>query len=311
MLRIRQKQSRSWFNPQYAKKLSYELANRLVDRCRGEKGLFITLTYRPDDWATPQELFEAASRDRHVRAFIRRLSNITGEDLTGRWLCKMEFQQNGNVHWHLVVLGLKYVPHDALSHCWGHGYVWVNRLRAQRLRYLAKYISKAGDLPAFILAEPQRSVKVIRTSPGFWCDESSPAAKPIPPEGLKLPIYISIGEAIERASQRTQVHDEDTGSFAEIPEPVYNVLMHLLNDGASIAGCDLGWLVVNTSMRRLARAVAAAGKAGGRRRGPPGVHLKEVSNPHERRHRWLDAVLEERFSWLTSRRVANQTSEVA
>lgn len=176
------------------------LAERLERRyADGRPAVFVTLTYRRDEWDGPQSLWFAQSQDRHVRRFIERLSAITGDDYTGRWFCKLEFQGGGWVHWHLLI-DAKRIEHADLQEAWRHGFVWVERATPEARKYLCKYVSKVGQLPGFILAERARSFKVVRVSRGFWDEiKSRPDDQPV--RRHPLPFYSTLGQVLERREQ--------------------------------------------------------------------------------------------------------------
>lgn len=254
MLSLKPRISKSWLDTRHARRLGYELAERLCTRCKGEKGVFLTLTYRRDEWEGPRDLYRATSSERHVRRFMERLGELLGTSFAGRWLCKLEFQKDGYVHFHLVVLGISRIEHSLLEHAWGYGFVWIERLNPARIRYVCKYVSKAGDLPAFLYFEPCRSVKVIRVSPGFWGDTEPrpPREKPEPTQELSA--YVPIGMMIERAEHETVVRDDETGRFHCIPMGLGELGHWLSQRGAECIGLRKGWIEFKGyAWRRLAK----------------------------------------------------------
>lgn len=159
--------SRSWFAPLGAVAKSARLRADLERVVVPGDAVFITLTYRRGS-ESPADLWERASEERHVRRFVDALEKVVGRSLRGEWVRKAEFQSGGFVHWHLIVRGVRHVPHEALAGAWRHGFVWVSRCTRKRLGYFAKYFSKAETIPGFLLASRMRSVKVVAASPGFW-----------------------------------------------------------------------------------------------------------------------------------------------
>lgn len=196
MITIRSNHVRSWSDSAGAVAMGLALAERLERRyADGRPAVFVTLTYRRDEWDGPQSLWRAQSEQRHVRRFIERLAEITGDNYTGRWFCKLEFQTGGWVHWHLLI-DAKRIEHSHLQEAWQHGFVWVERATTDTRKYLCKYVSKAGDLPAFILAERARSFKVVRVSRGFW-DEIRSRPEDQPVRRQPLPFYRTLGQVLE------------------------------------------------------------------------------------------------------------------
>ncbi len=257
MLYIKGRTTRSWLT-KYGYILAAKLANRLVERCKGEKGVKLELTYERSQFEGPQDLYHTAKQKRHVGRFMHKLGRWMGESLSGRWLCKMEFQKGGYLHWHIILLGVTYIPHDVLTRLWSHGHAWVSRITKRRLQYVCKYVAKADGVPAFLYLEPMRSVKIIRASPGFWGDvedpsdelEEEPDELPPnaeirePPTELKLKgSYISIGQAIDRQQCKTVVRD-DHGRFGNVDLDPWQVVEYVRRCGGKIVTAENGWLAV-------------------------------------------------------------------
>lgn len=226
MLRLRRSQSLSWFNPDTARVLAARLSEKLVQRMGGG-GLMLTLTYDRSAYADARELYEAARDERHVRRFIHRLQKMLGVSLKGKWCRKMEFHSgaDGWIHWHLLLDWRSKIPHATLMQAWGHGFVDVRKATKNRVRYVAKYIGKSVEaMPAWIMAEPSRSVKFFSVSPGFWeSGECGKVERPlswhlpdedgddvsrfgtvaVPP--FRMPIYRTIGQVQAECRERVQV----------------------------------------------------------------------------------------------------------
>lgn len=311
MIEIRPRYSRSWADSRYSPILASEVSERLIERCRGEQVVKIELTYARDGYADPQELFDAASEERHIRRFIAKLSEHLGGSLSGRWLCKMEFQRGGWVHWHLIILGVTWVDQGELTRLWGHGYVWVRKAKERDLRYTCKYFSKDGAIPAFIYARPIRSVKFIRTSPGFWkrpadgnesesvtCDEGQTvedAAIQEPPKSPRLPIYRSIGQMIEDGEQITVCRDMED-HFAQCKLGFSKVLERLLARGGEVLGGAKGWITVAGVTINDVLLIVSARAGWPRKRPPAGLHLIYSGNPPAV-PKWLDWYIGWQLSW--------------
>jgi hypothetical protein len=180
MFSVRVKKADSWLDPESAGILGWKLAKRLEARCEGQEGRFLTLTYDPKQWGSAQECFDRARADKHVSRFMRKLGALLAVDLKGKWLCKMEFQASGFVHWHILLLGVGFinpVQFNRIFSIWGKGSVNVKPLTPQNIRYLTKYVAKDGMVPGWIYAYPARSVKVVRPSEGFWNDDQAAKAR--------------------------------------------------------------------------------------------------------------------------------------
>jgi hypothetical protein len=169
MVGVREKSCGSWFDPWTGWVVGWLLGKRLWERCNGRKGLFLTLTYDRKPYREASDLWYQAQERQDVALFMRRLGRALGISLKGKWLCKLEFQEGGWVHWHLVLLDVEWVDADTLARCWGHGFTKAKALNKKRCFYLCKYVAKGGrPLPSFLLSERPRAVRVVRVSNGFW-----------------------------------------------------------------------------------------------------------------------------------------------
>jgi hypothetical protein len=265
-IRVRRSGSRSWLDYQWAKAFGAKLATRLEERCTGERGVFLTLTYQRNEYENPRDLYRQASEKKHVAEFIKRLARHLGESMTGRWICKMEFQEGGWVHWHLIVLGVSRIEHAALSSLWGFGHVWIKRMTKDSRRYMTKYVAKGDGLPAFLYAERPRSVKVIRTSKGFWNYPPKDRPTTIREESPQLDAYRPIGESLRRADSTSIVEDE-FGGFRSYQVTLDELLSDLRASGYRVVNRIGSWL----ELKRV-------GVLRGASRGTPRLHLRRRQN---------------------------------
>lgn len=284
---VREKFTESWLDPRCSALVGWKVGQRLWARCRGKQGLFLTLTYKRDDYDDPQDLWHRARQEQHVALFFRRLSKHLHTNLKGRWCCKLEFQQGGWVHWHIILLDVNFIAHEDLARVWGHGFVHVKRMNEKNIRYMCKYVTKDGSLPAWLLFERPRAVKVMRVSPGFWG-----TTKPAPPRDLDyekwgpakppaIPGYVPIGVKIARRNKT--VVKTRRGTFRVDPTPAWLVL-HMLAHGAIVGGRRKGWLWYRMRPQAWEAALDAAtadrsegaGRRGERR---PVLHLRGTGNP--------------------------------
>jgi hypothetical protein len=311
MIQFKVRSSRSWFDHRYGKVLAAELADRLVSRLAGEDALFLTLTYRRDDWADPQELYRRSQVERHVRLFIARLGRYLRQSMRGRWLCKLEFQVGGWVHWHLLVTGLRFVDHGVLTRLWGHGHTWVERAEERTIRYVCKYISKEGDLPGYIYLEPIRSLKIVRVSPGFWREERASVSRcDSLGDSVALPVYVPIGEMLERSEKQVTVRSA-SGAWCTFRMEPWTLFLKLAAVGARCVPVGRGWWecaeVDVGDVRLLERGrfpVGRVGRAGAERsEAPPtraadGLHLTKAGVPQSLLNRkWLMCYFDWLFGW--------------
>lgn len=285
-IRVRRAGSRSWLDYQWALAFGAKLASRLEDRCRGERGVFITLTYQRNQYKDPRHLYREASEKKHVAEFMKRLSRYLGESLTGRWICKMEFQEGGWVHWHIILLGISRIDHGQLAGLWGFGHVWIKRMSKESLRYMTKYVAKGDGLPAFLYGERPRSVKVIRTSKGFWGESTPKRERDRPEPSPQLDAYRPIGESL-RQSDSTSIVQDLTGAYHTKRIPLDELLCELRNSGYRVVERCGSWLELKRD----------GGRSGASRR-PPRLHLRRRQNrgsetPHCPWPTWLNQLFTE------------------
>lgn len=226
---VRLKGQDSWLDPESAGLLGWKLGKRLAARIAGCEGRFITLTYDRSRFADAQDCFDRARAQKHVSRFMRKLGQLLGVNLRGKWLCKMEFQEDGWVHWHIVLVDVGKIPHHKfckLYDLWGRGSINVKPLTEENAKYLMKYVAKDGNIPGWIYGYPSRSVKVVRPSQGFWNDEQArkaaerTASRKADGDKSKrdnLEWYVPVGEKIRQ--QRAVIRDgKRTFSVRALPE---------------------------------------------------------------------------------------------
>lgn len=284
-VKLRPRPSISWLDPQGRWALASVFSERLRRRVQGEKGVFLTLTYDPRRNPEGRDLYRAQRDEQHVPLFLRRLSRRLGRSLKGQWVRKLEFQENGNVHFHLIILGSRWMDHKIIEEAWGHGFVFVKSLTRKHVDYLAKYVAKGGDVPAWLYGEPIRSVKIVSASPGFWGD-TEPQEREHKPPGFGLSAYRPIGESIRRAHCESIVHDEESGRFDKIHLDVGWALQRLFQSGHKPARVVKGWYEFDISAdafwHALNKGVEREGPAAGsvaQRRPGAGLHLISAGNP--------------------------------
>ena len=181
------------------------------DKAGDPSALFITLTYNREDWDSPLHLYRDQREERHVRRFMKRVSEYLQVDTNAKWIRKIEFQQGGWIHFHIILDTPKTIPQIDLMQLWGFGYVWINRCTKKRINYLCKYIAKDNhNIPAYILAEEQRSVKIIAVSPGYWLNDRKSITTKQSKRNIKWAVYSPVVNSLSskciiktKESQRT------------------------------------------------------------------------------------------------------------
>jgi hypothetical protein len=208
--------------------LSHKLEQRLAS-FEG-KALFLTLTYRQDDYDSARDLYRSQSEERHIRMFIRRLSHYLGDNLNGRWTRKMEFTKGGFVHFHLIIDSPRFIPHSDLEQIWGHGFVWINQCKWQHIKYFTKYIAKTEhSFPPFLYNQRSRSVKIVATSPNFWrgpvrTDQSQK-------KSLQWAVFVPL---VEVWQPKTIVKTSKGQTTVRLP--LFDVMQKLISNGSVIYG---------------------------------------------------------------------------
>jgi hypothetical protein len=174
-LQVRGYQGANWFT-----KRGVREKRRLIEK-KGlpdmRRCLFITLTI-PEGVREPWTAYETGKK--RLPQFLRAFRKAIGRSFAWAW--KLEFQENGMPHWHLIVDFRERIPQDFLylfEKWWSLGRVNVKRLKRDEFAYLFKYVSKAADgdadpetgigLPAWVL-DYQKKLKDGRTKAGlrFW-----------------------------------------------------------------------------------------------------------------------------------------------
>jgi len=139
--------------------------------------LFVTLTI-PEGVCSPRKAYETGKE--RLRRFLGAFRKAIGREFAWAW--KLEFQENGYPHWHVILDYRQHIPPEFLylfEKWWGLGRVNVERLKYETFSYLFKYVSKsvAGDvdpetgipLPDWVL-DYRKTLKDGRVSAGirFW-----------------------------------------------------------------------------------------------------------------------------------------------
>ena len=270
MIAVKTKGADSWLDPESAGILGWKLRKRLEGRCKGHEGRFITLTYDPKQWTSAQECFDRARADKHVSRFMRKLARHLGaKTLKGKFICKLEFQKSGFVHWHILLLDvgfIKPVLFRQIYDLWGKGSVNVKPLTEENLNYLTKYVAKDGSLPGWVYGYPARSIKVVRPSQGFWKDEQAAKAcertarrkaeEGGKSEGEEEGFYQPIGEKVRVEKVLFKVADK----YFSVEAPRCNVL-RIMRNCCGRPRVDGGWLIYDASLCQMEAALAKLGVA--------------------------------------------------
>ncbi|MEO0797540.1 MAG: hypothetical protein AAFX93_20530 [Verrucomicrobiota bacterium] len=143
--------------------------------------LFITLTL---DQVVGNRVDSYELGNERMRRFLGELRKVIGKF---PWAWKLEFQDNGYAHWHVIVHYKKTIPRDCLcllGKWWGLGRTNVERLRYKKFRYLFKYVSKGAfdgeseeglNLPEWVMDYQNGSrMRFWQTGGGFYTKAQDP-----------------------------------------------------------------------------------------------------------------------------------------
>jgi len=116
--------------------------------------VFVTLTFG-QCYPTPQQAKE------YMRLFVRKLNRRSSRDVSSIW--RMEFQERGAPHFHLIVFGLDYIKKEFLAKLWAdtigqkywdhskdepaYPFTRIEGVQQHRklIYYVSKYVAKVED----------------------------------------------------------------------------------------------------------------------------------------------------------------------
>jgi len=180
----------SWFHPVGIFKVLARVQDRLPD-VSGK--LFLTLTLDPKNYANEEAGFED-SRQWMRKVFYQLRHGVEHEGKTyaidAPYCVKVEFHESGWVHYHCIFLTHRFLPKELLAELWGLGWVKVQRISNQDFHYLLKYVTKAEDLPEWVLK--RKRLRVFQTTKGFL--------KPLPKENRAKSALAELRPKRHRAS---------------------------------------------------------------------------------------------------------------
>jgi hypothetical protein len=113
--------------------------------------IFLTLTYEKDQTSAP-------AAKAHLRAFIKRIQRLY-ENRKMAFVWRMEFQERGAVHFHIMAFNLPFTPKETIKSMWAQvigGYDPFTRIEMiysakKTMNYVGKYVAKVDkqDLSGF------------------------------------------------------------------------------------------------------------------------------------------------------------------
>lgn len=120
-----------------AKKTVRRLINANVDAW-GQRPKFMTLTFADNIQNIKMANYE-------FKKFRQRLEYMVNVKL--KYLCVIEFQERGAVHYHVVFFNLPFIKNDIIADLWGQGHIKINAIDDVDNvgAYVSKYMTKNDD----------------------------------------------------------------------------------------------------------------------------------------------------------------------
>lgn len=234
LLTVTNHSSTSWFDAIGSRRKAFAVSAALQEEMTDRSFLFLTLTYKRDEYDGPEKLWRAAKEKRHFSRFIDRLERRLGRNLRGKWFAKIEFQEGGWLHWHVVLESKERIENSVLREVWGHGFVNVRKMTKIGARYVCKYVSKGSTIPDFLLDERARSIKITRTSPGFWRFSRPPRTKQPPLFRRCVSLYRPVRAVVHTCAHRCRIRHRDKAIVLQYPPD--QILRRLFRCGAELVG---------------------------------------------------------------------------
>ena len=137
----------NWFTERGAFKKLHLLQSKGLPSFKNWR--FLTLTVDPLLFRDNESAYNHIKS--RMRYFIRSLKqSLEIKELRYCW--KLEFQENGNPHWHMILDYRKKIDIPMLQDLWGYGSINLKRIKDKELPYTFKYITKQLDgLPSWFL----------------------------------------------------------------------------------------------------------------------------------------------------------------
>lgn len=137
----------NWYSEIGAQKKLFQLKNKGLPNFYNWR--FVTLTVDPLKFNSAQSAYEYIKQ--RMRYFIRDLKGFLDVQ-TLRYAWKLEFQENGMPHWHMLIDYRKSINVHELTRLWKHGRIDIQRCTDKEFPYTFKYCSKNIEgLPQWFL----------------------------------------------------------------------------------------------------------------------------------------------------------------
>lgn len=265
---VRKYSPANWFSQSGVLKKRREIENKGLPSF--DKWRFITLTIDPNNFESPFAAYESGKR--RMPAFLKECRTSGLWSSSAKWCWKLEFQENGWPHWHLLVERREKMSESEmvrLAKVWKIGRTNIEMVRGDDFLYSFKYafkpvavVDESGDgfddldmlpAPAWFLdhyvpgvdgCKPASFARVRfwQTSRHFYTGAAAPAAPATKPTRSILPVPVrQVVEGIQGAVQ--VVARGAVGSYAKSAVFVLTCSMgyfstlagwHTLGDNAAI-----------------------------------------------------------------------------
>lgn len=188
---------------------------RLINANTGkwnEREKFFTLTFKEN--VTDHEKANA-----EFRSFIKRLNYKIFKKESGlKYVCVVERQERGALHYHIVLFNMPFMPVGDLAEIWGHGFVRINAI--DDVDNLGAYVVKYIEKTMYEMQE-KKSAKVKDKKLYFAS------------RGLHKPLEISDGtnagkEEILKIAEKTKGHEVFRKSYESEYYETFEVIQYNL-----------------------------------------------------------------------------------
>jgi hypothetical protein len=111
---------------------------RLINVNIGEYAKFVTLTFA-------ENITDIKLANYEFKKFRQRLEDYLHRSL--QYVCVIEFQKRGAIHYHLLMFNVPYIANLKLREIWGNGFVKINNIdNVDNVgAYVCKYMTKCED----------------------------------------------------------------------------------------------------------------------------------------------------------------------
>jgi hypothetical protein len=140
-------QPANWYSEIGAQKKLFQLEKKGLPNFYNWR--FVTLTVDPLKFNSEQSAYEHIKE--RMRYFIRSLKSFLNiSELQYAW--KLEFQENGMPHWHMLINYKRPIDVHELTRLWSYGRIDIKRCKDKVFPYTFKYASKSVEgLPKWFL----------------------------------------------------------------------------------------------------------------------------------------------------------------